>query len=33
MPEDIAVSEESEVRRVVRESLGLIAEETGALLR
>ena len=33
LPEDIAVSEESEVRRVVRESLSLIAKETGALLR
>merc|ERR1712212_846586 len=31
--EDIAVSEEAEVRRVVRASLSLLAKETGALLR
>ena len=33
LPEDIAVSEEAEVRRVVRASLSLLARETGALLR
>merc|ERR1712192_128876 len=32
-PEDIAVSEEAEVRQVVRTSLSLLAKETGALLR
>merc|ERR1712181_78402 len=32
-PEDIAVSEEAEVRRVVRTSLSLLAKETAALLR
>merc|ERR1712181_73923 len=32
-PGDIAVSEEAEVRRVVRTSLSLLAKETGALLR
>jgi len=32
-PEDIVVSEEAEVRRVVRASLSLLAKETGALLR